>query len=130
MITIDIVEALLNEIAEELPQTFFDMLNGGIILLPESKIHPNSVERALYIMGEYHRDRTMGCYIVIYYGSFMAVYGDLSKTELKENLRSTVKHEFRHHFEFMAGEHGLEIKDANDLSEYLQKNQSRVKRKP
>jgi hypothetical protein len=61
----------------------------------------------------------MGRYITIYYGSFSHVYGHLEKKALKEQLRETLKHEFTHHIESLAGERGLEIKDARYIADYL-----------
>jgi len=61
-------------------------------------------------------------YIAIYYGSFERVYGHLSRESLKEQLAHTLKHEFTHHLESLAGERGLEIKDAKFLEDYLNRS--------
>jgi len=119
MISIDETEIMLDEIATELPQVFYKNLNGGIILLPESKYHAKSTGNDLYIMGEYHIGGNLGRYIAIYYGSFSSVYGNLSPEALKEKLRHTLKHEFRHHLESLAGEKDLEIEDARDIAKYM-----------
>jgi hypothetical protein len=118
MVTIDEMKKMLDEIAAKLPEEFFAQLNGGIILLPEAKMHPKSSDDDLYIMGEYHREGNLGRFIVIYYGSFMRLYGSLPPDELKKKLNATVKHEFRHHLESLAGEYDLEIEDARYLEEY------------
>ena len=119
MIPIDEMEIMLDEIATELPQVFYKNLNGGIILLPEAKYHEKSTGKDFYIMGEYHIGGNLGRYIAIYYGSFSSVYGNLSLEALKEKLRHTLKHEFRHHLESLAGEKGLEIEDARDIAKYM-----------
>jgi len=121
MISIEEMEAMLDEIAAEIPQELYRELNGGIILLPEVKLNNISTKNDLYILGEYHRDGNMGRYIAIYYGSFSHVYGHLGKEALKEKLRHTLKHEFTHHIESLAGEMGLEIKDAKYLADYLKR---------
>mgnify|MGYP001107961166 CR=1 FL=1 len=128
MWTIDEVEVLLNEVAEELPEAFYNELNGGIFLLPEEKPHPNSRYGAtpLFIMGEYHRNAHMGRYIVVYYGSLMRVNGLLSPEEMKKELRKIIRHEFTHHLESLAGERGLEIKDEENLDKYLNNLKIRV----
>jgi len=125
MVTIDEAEVMLNEITDELTPDFFTALNGGVCLLPQVKIHPESRGNNLYIMGEYHRD-AMGRYIYIYYGSFARVHGSLPPEEFKKQLRKTLLHEFTHHFENRAGERGLEIKDAINMERY--KNQTRGRR--
>lgn len=119
--SIDEVHKILNEIAEEIPAEFFNKLNQGIILLPEYKLHPNSKKtNKLYVMGEYTKNVT-GRQIKLYYGSFKEVYNGISSELLKERLKDTLLHEFTHHLESLAGEHGLEIKDANTLEKYLNK---------
>jgi hypothetical protein len=118
MIRIEEMEEMLEEIAAGLPEDLFRELNGGIILLPESKLHKNSIGNDLFTLGEYRREVGLGKYIAIYFGSFMRVYGHLPAGQLKEKLESTVKHEFRHHLEYMAGEYDLEIEDALQIEEY------------
>ncbi len=119
MVTIAEMEKMLDDIASEFPKELFKELNGGIILLPEAKLNPAG--KNLYILGMYHRGGNLGRYISIYYGSFEKVYGHLSKERLSEHLTRTLKHEFTHHLESLAGEKGLEIKDAKFLADYLSK---------
>ncbi|WIV11460.1 metallopeptidase family protein [Proteiniborus sp. MB09-C3] len=119
--TIEEIHEILDDIAEEIPDYFFEQLNGGIILLPEYKIHPESRDvDTLYIMGEYSRSLT-GRHIAIYYGSFKKVYSDVSMRALRNKLKDTLLHEFTHHLESLAGERGLEIKDFQDMQEYRKK---------
>ncbi|MDY0236243.1 MAG: metallopeptidase family protein [Gudongella sp.] len=118
---IDRVNEILDEIAETLPADFFKELNEGVVLLPQRKNHPKSkASRPLYIMGEYHRSIT-GSHIRIYYGSFKRVFNGLSEEQIKEQLESTLIHEFTHHLETLAGEKGLVIKDEEELDRYLNK---------
>jgi predicted Zn-dependent protease with MMP-like domain len=122
MITIDEAAAMLDEIAAELPKEFFNYLNGGILLMPEAKIHPESKSNDLYILGTYHNERDLGRYIKIYYGSFEHLYEYCSEARLRKKLSEVLVHEFTHHLESLAGERGLEIKDACFMEEYHQKN--------
>ncbi len=116
--SIDEVHEILDNISEELPEAFFKDLNEGIVLLPEVKLHPESREDSrLYIMGQYVRSIT-GRHIAIFYGSFKRVYPNISRERLKIKLRDTLVHEFTHHMESLAGEKGLEIKDAEDMNNY------------
>jgi len=125
MISIEEVEIILDEIAEEFPKEFYKDLNGGIILLPEKRMHKKSMDNDLYILGEYHYDRSLGRYIAVYYGSVLQLYSHLSKDELKNQLKSIVKHEFRHHLESLSGERDLEIEDEIQLAEYINKKNSK-----
>jgi hypothetical protein len=117
-ITFDDFGIMLDEVAELLPSEIFVNLNGGINLLPETKLHPESTAVCLYILGEYHSGGNLGRYINIYYGSFMELYGRSSLKNLRVQLDKVLRHEFLHHLESMAGEKELEIKDKIDLERY------------
>jgi hypothetical protein len=121
MALIEEVQIILDEIAEELPAEIYKDLNGGIILLPQVKLHKKSVDDDLYVMGEYRNERISGRYIIVYYGSVEKLYGNFSRNRLKNKLRSVIKHEFVHHLESMAGERHLEIEDEQKLADYLKK---------
>ena len=119
MISIDEVQDILDELAEELPAVFYKELNGGILLLPEEKRSPYAQNDDLYILGEYRVSSSMGRLISIYYGSFMRLFGHLNREDLKARLRHTLRHEFTHHLESLSGEKGLEIKDEEFINKYL-----------
>ena len=119
MVSFEEAGEMLDEIADGLPEEFYHELNGGIVLLPGVKLHPESGERYdLYIIGEYHRDRALGKYISIYYGSFAKAYAHLTLEGQKNELRRVLLHEFTHHLEALSGERGLEIKDEMQLERY------------
>jgi predicted Zn-dependent protease with MMP-like domain len=120
MYTIDQVQEMLNDIAKEIPDMFFKHLNGGVILSEDIKAHHQS-RGDLFVMGEYRNWRAMGRSIIIYYGSFMRVYGNAPEHILREKLRETLLHEFTHHIESLAGERGLEIKDKIQMNKYQAK---------
>lgn len=120
ILSFDKVGELLDEMAEEFPQVFFDDLNGGILLLPEAKPDPDFPPGELYIMGEYCDDQ-MGKYINLYYGSFVALaqVEDWTEEDWDDELYTTLAHEFTHHIEGLAGAHGLDDKDAAFMAEFL-----------
>lgn len=119
MVSFDEVAAMLDDIAEELPQAFYNDLNGGVYLLPETKHHPESHgSTPLYILGEYVSRSDLGKFINLYYGSLSRVYGHCSSGELRQALKRVLVHEFTHHLEFLAGERGLEIKDETEMERY------------
>jgi len=122
VVTFDEAADMLDEIAEEMPQAFYDDLNGGVYLLPEVKLCPQSRDGApLYIMGEYIR-RGLGKYINIYYGSFNRVFSRLPRDGWRRELRRVLVHEFTHHVECLAGERGLEIKDEIAMDRYKKRS--------
>ena len=122
MVTFEEIGAMLDDIADDLPDAIFRELNGGIILAPDTLIHPESDRNdRLYILGEYHEDPMgLGRYITIYYGSFVKVYGREKPEQQIEMLKEILYHEFRHHLESMAGDMSLDLKDAQELAEYKQ----------
>jgi len=120
MISYDDVLEMLDAIAAEFPKEFYTELNGGIILNTHTKKHPeNSDIKDLYILGQYHYDpHGLGRYIIIYYGSFIRVYGHLAPESQRAELKKILSHEFTHHIESLAGERSLEIKDFRELEAY------------
>ena len=123
MIAMEEFLEMLDDIAGEIPREFFDELNGGIVLRPERKIHPQGIGNDLFIMGEYHHSRNMGRFIYIYYGSYQELYSYMDKEQLRERVKHTVLHEFTHHFESLAGQKDLEIQDAIQIAEYKRKKE-------
>ena len=117
ILSFDQVGDLLDEMAEEFPEEFYQDLNGGISLLPQAVEDPAGED--LYIMGEYCNDM-MGRYINLYYGSFAALaeQEDWTEEDWEDELYTTLAHEFTHHVEGLAGERGLEIKDELELEQY------------
>lgn len=121
-------DEMLDRLACELPEEFYKRLNGGIIVLDYAKPHPEAP--GLCVMGEYHHDRAMGRYIVIYYGSFMALYPRHTPEELEPLLRSTLRHEFRHHLESLGGLRTLADEDRVKIESWLSRNKEKRRGKP
>ena len=112
-------DALLDKLACELPQEFYRHLNGVIIVLDGAKPHPDSPDMGLFVFGEYRHERAIGRYIAIYYGSFMALYPRHTPEQLEPLLRSTLRHEFRHHLESLAGVTALADEDRVKIEKWL-----------
>lgn len=130
MVSIDRMQEILEGLIDTLPEALFRELNGGVILLPNMKRNHRVPANDLYVLGEYHRGGNMGRYIAIYYGSFRRVYGHLDEERLAERLLHTLKHEFTHHLESLAGERGLEIEDEAFLRAYLEKKREKFSGAP
>lgn len=118
MITFDECGAMLDEIADSMPYELYRNLNGGISLLPQSKVHPKALNNDLFILGEYIRN-SLGNAIVFYYGSINRVYGTLDKEKYRNKLVEILHHEVRHHNEYLAGCDDLGIYDKNQIDDYL-----------
>lgn len=118
MVSIELFSEILEELACELPEEFYDELNLGISVSPEAKIHPQAINGDFFILGEYSRSQ-MGRGITIYYGSFLRLHERMGEDALRREMRGVLRHEFRHHLEYRAGERGLEIEDERKLNKYL-----------
>lgn len=119
-LTLNEFQRAADSITSELPEEFFKGLNGGVVIAERAKLHKKSLpERPLYILGEYRHGGPEGCYITLYYGSFLKTKGHLRGKELEDELRRVILHEFRHHLEIRAGEHDLEYEDDLSIAEYL-----------
>lgn len=121
MISFEVFEDVTYEITDTFPEVFFRELNGGVMVRAGSPLHPAAEEHDLFILGEYHIDRYLGRFIVLYYGSFAQCYGTCSEEEIQVQIRKVLLHEFRHHLESLAGERDLEIEDAVNVSQYKAK---------
>ena len=121
MISIDEYKQIVSELLDELPPEFFKDLTGGVI-----------VSEAL-VIPDYARGNdlcTMGVYkvfsgvrqIIMYKGSFDRVYPQADADEARMLLRGILRHEFRHHLEFLGGIHNsssLEAEDERQKQAYL-----------
>lgn len=116
MVDIDRFYELLNEVCEELPDDFFRELHYGVHLSEECRYSPYADDGSMVIMGEYTRSNN-GNKITIYYGSFAQTCGWMSEEQLKGKLRATVRHEFRHHMENLAGVYGADSLEHEDREE-------------
>jgi predicted Zn-dependent protease with MMP-like domain len=121
MVDIDRFFEILTELCDELPEEFFHELHQGVLLSEQIKISPYARSDDMFIMGEYRR-AYYGNQITIYYGSFARAYPNLDEEALRNRLRETVRHEFRHHMEHLSGMYGadsLEREDQIRLRRYL-----------
>ena len=112
---------MLEEIAGQFPDAFFQELDGGIQLEQEALPDPDFPEGEMYIMGEYCHDM-LGRYILLYYGSFAALLADEDEAGWREEIFATVAHEFTHHMEDTAMLHALDDKDAQFLRQAMEQH--------
>ena len=125
LLTYEQMGDLLEEIAAQFPDAFFEELDGGIQLEEQALPDPDFPPGEMYIMGEYCRSHMMGRHINIYFGSMNAAYGHCSDEEMKAHIRSTIFHEFRHHLESLGGSRELEREDAVKLADYFRRHRLR-----
>ena len=119
ILTIDQVNDLLDDMAEEFPEVLFRELNGGVNLLEEAKPDPEFPPGEMYILGEYCND-VLGLYVNLYYGSFAALAEkeDWGRDTWEDELWTTLSHELTHHMENLSGLHALDDRDAEELAQW------------
>lgn len=127
MVSIEEMKRMLSALLDELPAPLFEGLNGGVSLLEEERPDPRLSE--VYVLGEYVQD-LLGSSIVLYYGSFAQVFGDATRSAMEKELRKTLRHEFRHHIEAMAGADDLDVEDARRMEEYRREDEAYRRGKP
>ena len=110
---------MLEEIAAQFPDAFFEELDGGIQLEERELPDPAFPPGEMYVMGEYCHD-LLGRYIVLYYGSFAAVLAEENEEIWLDEIFLTLAHEFTHHLEDTAMLHGLDDADAEFLQQALE----------
>ena len=126
MMDIDRFQDLAEQMSAELPEEFFQELNGGIVIEEEAKPDEEGEEGDLYVLGEYVRDGYLGRQFVLYYGSFVEMFP--LESEMKREIRATIRHEFRHHLESLANLRDLEIEDAEFMEDYLREKEAKESR--
>ena len=119
VLSIDQVNDLLDEMAEQFPEALFDGLNGGVNLLEEAVPDPEFPAGEMYILGEYCED-ALGRYINLYYGSFAALAEkeNWDEDDWQDELYTTFSHELTHHMERRGGLDALDDWDAEELAQW------------
>jgi hypothetical protein len=105
---------MLDRAVDRIPPHFCTELSGGFNVQKGKKR-----EDDYYIMGEYVEGDHLGCFIVFYYGSFVAVLGDDPLKAWEEEIMDTVLHEMQHHLESMAGRDDLARQEIEELEKAL-----------
>ena len=121
MITTEQYNHIITELLDELPEEFFRELSGGVIVSEAMVIPDYAQGNDLYTMGKYQIYSGIR-QIVMFRGSFNSAHPNVDLFEAKNLLRGILRHEFRHHLEFLAGIHNsssLEAEDERMKWEYL-----------
>ena len=121
MIGIEEYKKIISELLDELPEAFFRELSGGVIVSEAVMIPDYARGNDLYTMGLYKFFSGVR-QIVMYKGSFDRVYPHADAEEARTLLRGVLRHEFRHHLEYLSGIHdssSLEAEDEREKQAYL-----------
>ena len=121
MLSIADYKKIVSELLDELPAEFFRELSGGVIVSEAAVIPDYAHGNDLYIMGLYKVFSGVR-QIILYKGSFDQVHPRADAEEARQILRGVLRHEFRHHLEYLGGIHGpssLEAEDKREKRAYL-----------
>ena len=124
MISLEEYKKILSELLDELPEAFFQKLSGGVIVSEAAVIPYYARGNDLYTLGEYQIYSGIR-QIVMFKGSFDRIYPYADAAEARDLLRGILRHEFRHHLEYLGGVHNsssLEAQDERDKQTYLSKH--------
>ena len=124
MISLEEYKKILSELLDELPEAFFQKLSGGVIVSEAAVIPYYARGNDLYTLGEYQIYSGIR-QIVMFKGSFDRIYPYADAAEARDLLRGILRHEFRHHLEYLGGVHNsssLEAQDERDKQAYLSKH--------
>ena len=113
MISIEEYRNIISELMDELPKEFFRDLSGGVIVSEALVIPDYARGNDLYTMGHYEVLPGIR-QITLFKGSFDQVYPHADPAEAKRLLRGILRHEFRHHLEFLGGIHNSDSLEAED----------------
>ena len=124
MISLEEYKKIISELLDELPEAFFQKLSGGVIVSEAAVIPYYARGNDLYTLGQYQVYYGVR-QIVMFKGSFDRLYPQAGVSEAREILRGVLRHEFRHHLEYLGGVHNsssLEAQDERDKQAYLSKH--------
>ncbi len=121
MLNIEEFKRIISELMDELPEEIYKDLNGGVIVSEAPVIPDYARGNDIYVMGHYQVYSGIR-QIVMFKGSFDRVYPYADADRARELLRGILRHEFRHHLEFLGGVYNsssLLAEDARRKEEYL-----------
>ena len=121
MISTEAYRAIISDLMDELPEAFFRDLTGGVILSEALVIPDYAKGNDLFTLGQYQVYYGVR-QIVMFKGSFDRLYPNADVPEAREILRGVLRHEFRHHLEYLGGIHNsssLEAEDERQKRAYL-----------
>ncbi len=122
MISADEYKAIISDLMDELPEEFFRKLTGGVVMSDDLLIPDYARADDLYILGQYKVYFGVR-QIVMYKGSFDRLYPQADISQARDILRGVLRHEFRHHIEYLGGIHNsssLEAEDDQKKRDYIE----------
>lgn len=125
MISLEEYKKIVAELLDELPEEFFEKLSGGVIVSEDTVLPDYARGNDRYTLGQYQVAYGIR-QIKMFKGSFDRVYPKADAVKARELLRGILRHEFRHHLEFLGNIHNsssLEAEDEREKQAYLSRHE-------
>ena len=113
MLSTEAYRQIVSDLLNELPEAFFRELTGGVIVSEASLVPDYARNGDLYILGQYTVFAGVR-QIILYKGSFDRTWPQADAAKARRRLRGVLRHEFRHHLEYLGGVHGPDSLEAED----------------
>lgn len=110
---------------EEVPEPILRDLNLGIVIAEEEKAGGGNS----YVLGQYSVS-SMGRSVVLFYGSFRALYSGEPEESWERRIRNTIKHELRHHVESLAGDEQLARQERRNRGRRKRRKPGKARTRP
>ena len=127
MISTEEYQEIISELMDKLPEAFFRELTGGVIMSEALVIPDYARGDDLCTLGQYQVYYGVR-QIVMFKGSFDRLYPNVDVAQARGILRGVLRHEFRHHIEFLGGirnSSSLEAEDERKKQTYLAQREER-----
>ena len=127
MISTEEYREIISELMDEFPEAFYRELTGGVIMSEALVIPDYAQENDLYTLGQYQVYYGVR-QIVMFKGSFDRIFPNADVAQARGILRGVLRHEFRHHIEYLGGIHNsssLEAEDERKKHYYLAQHEER-----
>ena len=127
MISTEEYQEIISELMDKLPEAFFRELTGGVIMSEAIVIPDYARGDDLCTLGQYQVYYGVR-QIVMFKGSFDRLYPNVDVAQARGILRGVLRHEFRHHIEFLGGirnSSSLEAEDERKKQTYLAQREER-----
>ena len=113
MISTEEYQEIISELMDKLPEAFFRELTGGVIMSEAIVIPDYARGDDLCTLGQYQVYYGVR-QIVMFKGSFDRLYPNVDVAQARGILRGVLRHEFRHHIEYLGGIHNSSCLEAED----------------
>ena len=126
MLTVEEYSAIVSELMDELPDEFFRELSGGVLVSESVEVPQYAQGNDLYTLGKYRVSARIR-QIILFKGSFDRAYPQASPDQARRILRGVLRHEVRHHLEYLGGVHdasSLEAADEREKQAYLSRHEA------